>query len=139
MRPSAYDRHVEREFIKLGRQIALPAHRRVRELIESLKPDFPITGLSMGMGLYCLLGDDVPVTYSDGSEGTVEMVDLFEFIESRKIWEPTQLTKRNLKTLRELKEWLDWITDEPYIPLFQCGKEPVHEVSSERRTTMASL
>jgi hypothetical protein len=121
MKVSTFERRVEREFLNLGKQLAQPAHERIQRLIDSLKLDFPITGLRMAMGCYFLLGSDVPVTYSDGSAGTVEMAELFDFVEAPKIWEPTQLTERNLKMLRELKEWLDWITDEPYIPLYEFG------------------
>lgn len=121
MKVSTFERRVEREFLRFGKQLAQPAYERIQLLIDRLKPDFPITGLRMAMGGYWLLGDDVPVIYSDDSEGSIGMTELFEAVEERKIWTPIKLTERNYRTLRELKEWLDWLTDAPYIPLFQFG------------------
>jgi hypothetical protein len=122
MKISTFERHVEREFLNFGKQLAQPAHERIQELIDRLKVDFPITGLRMAMGAYWLLGEDVPVVYSDGSEGgTIGMTELFDCLEGTKIWCPVRLTKRHLKTLRELRQWLDWLTDAPYIPLYEFG------------------
>lgn len=69
MKVSTFERRIEREFLRLGKQLAQPAYRRIEQLTDSLTPDFPITGLRMGMGIYCLLGGDVDVVYSDDSVG----------------------------------------------------------------------
>jgi hypothetical protein len=124
MRVDTFERRVEREFSRLGKNLAQPAYERIRLLTDRLKPDFPITGLRMGMGAYCLLGKDVDVVYSDDSEGTIPMSELFDYYEARKVWTPTRLTTRHDKSLRELKDWLDWLTDMPYVPLYQFGREP---------------
>lgn len=123
MRVSTLERRVEREFLRLGKQLAQPAYDRINELVERLKVYFPITGLRMGMGTYLLLGEPVEVFYDDGSMGSVEMSELFDYFDG-KIWKPQRLTQRNEKMLRELRDWLDWLTDMPYVPLHQFGKEP---------------
>jgi hypothetical protein len=121
MKVSTFERRVEREFLKFGKQLAQPAHERIQLLVDRLKPDFPITGLRMAMGSYWLLGGDIPVVYSDDSEGSIGMTELLECVEERKGWQPARLTERHFKTLCELKQWLDWLTDAPYIPLFEFG------------------
>lgn len=124
MKVSTFERRIEREFLRLGKELAQPAYERIRELVDRLRPDFPITGLRMGMGIYCLLGSDFDVVYSDDSEGTLPMEELFEYYTANKVWTPTRLTRRHDKELRELKAWLDWLTDMPYVPLYEFGNEP---------------
>lgn len=123
MKVSTFERRVEREFLSYGKQLAQPAYTRIDELVERLKVYFPITGLRMAMGGYWLLGKDVEIVYDDDSTGTVQMTELLDYTEN-KSWRPRHLTTRNDKILRELKNWLDWLTDAPYIPLYQFGKEP---------------
>ena len=123
MKVSTFERRVEKEFLRYGKQLAQPAYNRIDELIERLKVYFPITGLRMGMGSYLLLGDPVEVFYDDDSTGTVEMSELLDYYDG-KVWQPQRLTKRSEQMLRELKDWLDWLTDAPYIPLYQFGKHP---------------
>lgn len=123
MKVSAFERRIEREFLRLGKEMARPAYERIQALIDSLKSGFPITGLRMAMGGYWLLGKDVEVVYDDDSKGAIEMTELFDYFEG-KVWTPVNLTESHVKRLRELKEWLDWLTDAPYIPLYQFGKEP---------------
>ena len=124
MNISTYERRIEREFLRLGKQLAKPIHDRVKFLTESLKPAFPITGLRMGMGVYIFLGSNFSATFSGDSTGDAEMRNLFDSLEHNKVWRPDALTPRHEKTLRELKELLDYLTDAPYLPLLEFGDEP---------------
>jgi hypothetical protein len=120
---ATFERRVEREFLARGKYMAQPVYSRIDELVERLKVYFPITGLRMAMGGYWLLGKDVEIVYDDDSTGRVEMTELLDYTEG-KVWQPRALTQRNDKMLRELKSLLDWLTDAPYIPLYQFGTEP---------------
>lgn len=114
----ALERRIEREFMRVGRELAIPVHDRIRVLIKGLRPTFNVTGLNMSMGMYSLEGDDFTVICDDDSTGPTPMSDLLDF-DDGKSWAPVGLTKRMRVRLIELRETLDYLTDAPYLPLLQ--------------------
>lgn len=118
MKVKTLERRVEREFCKLGRQLAQPIHKEIADLITKLQSKFPITGLDMGNRTYFLRGDNFPVVFSDDSDGDLPMEQLFDALERTKVWRPRALNNTTERQLRQLEELLDYLTDAPYLPLF---------------------
>lgn len=118
----ALERRIEREFMKVGKELVIPIHDRIRVLIENLRPTFNITGLGMAMGGYWLEGDDFMTICDDDSTGLTPMSDLLDF-DDGKSWAPMGLTKHRRAWLIELRETLDYLTDAPYLPLLNLKEK----------------
>jgi hypothetical protein len=114
---------LDKKLLVIGKEFSVPVHQRLTKIFFRLQKDFPITGVWAGMGLFGFRGGDFPVVYSDDSEGTLEMSDLLDYFEDRKIWQPKNLTKSNEALMREFIDLMNFLEDTPYLELFELNPQ----------------
>lgn len=105
----------------VGVEFSAQVHRRLTRIVQRLQKDYPITAVFAGMGQFFFDGGNVPVIYSDDSEGTVPMSDLLDFVTYNKIWRPKNLTDGNLALLEEFNDLMNFLEENPYLELFEYG------------------
>lgn len=103
-----------------GRKASRPLHARVYEILrEFRKIGAPIAEIIMGNGVWIFDGPCFAVTGDSGrgdTGETAEPQDLSDW-DTHSTWQPKNWTSRHAKLLTELKEILDFLTDEPYLQL----------------------
>lgn len=116
-------KNFEREINRKGDELSKPLHKRARQIIEKLKPRFKIVSLSMGMGVYSFETEPFDIVYSDDSNDTMGNGDDFtNYLENPRhsfCWKPVGVTDDEVELIDELREILDFLTDETYADLMQ--------------------
>jgi hypothetical protein len=103
------------EWRVLAQKVDACVEARVRHICARLRGRTPIniTRIDCGMGSYALSGDDYPVYHDDGSEGSHNVEEIFDFVPTRgrKYDTPVGVTHEEFRLIEELEDLLSWWVD----------------------------
>jgi len=97
---------------KLNRITEIRCIDRIRYLVSKIK-NLKISKIDMGMGAWCLEGEDFPIVYDDESVSMKNIQEIVYWVQygCDCIWWPKKFTKTEVKYFLELLELIDWLID----------------------------
>lgn len=114
------ERSHEARVKSVGSKTSKAMQRRAKELMVVINAAYPqVKGVQTGMGCTNFCGKGyrdfkIPAIYTDGSEGTLDARDLWEWASwGKKTYNPKGITENVSKALKELAELCEWVCNAP--------------------------